>query len=123
MRAQQDKLSEDFSSKQKNAKIIVINEYSTNGRIKFPLNIRPSLLQKFRETTIGPLHIAIEHAMNEFLEKIQTQEDGTILVLNTEDFKPNPEDIDAAEKLTRKRSKVSALGKNEQENADEKSAD
>ncbi len=114
---------EEFPAKGKSAKVVVINEFSTAGRITFPLKVRPTLLDKFRENTIGPIHIAIEHAMTAFLEKVSLQEEGTIFALNAEDFSPNSADLAATRKSHKKTKQIPKSKEHTQEQADEESAD
>lgn len=114
---------EEAPQKIKSAKVVVVNEFSTTGRITFPLKIRPTLLDKFRENTIGPIHIAIEHAMAAFLKEMSSQEEGTIFALNAEDYAPSSDDLAATRKSPRKPNQIPKSKELTQEQADEESAD
>ncbi len=114
---------EETPPKIKSAKVVVVNEFSTTGRITFPLKIRPTLLDKFRENTIGPIHVAIEHAMTAFLEEMSSREEGTIFALNAEDYAPNPDDLAVTRKPPRKPNQTPKSKALIQEQADEESAD
>ena len=78
-------------------RLVVLNSSTSAGRYPQMFRIRPTLLKRARETTVGPLYIVLEHALEKLLLELSELPAGTLRSVNAMDYDPTAEDYAALE--------------------------
>lgn len=96
------KIAESISAT-KTPKLVVVNSSTSDGRYAQMFRIRPSLLKRAREASVGPLYLILEHALEKLLDDLDQLPSGTLRTINAFDMDPSVEDRELLDKIPRRR--------------------
>ena len=94
-------------------RLVVVNSSTSQGRSAVMLRVRPTILARLREVTVGPAYLIIEHALTRLMDDLEALPPGTMQSLNAFDMDPSPEDwalIDVVPGRRKKREASNAAG-------------
>lgn len=69
------------------------------------LRLRPTLLNRVREGTVGPLYLIIEHALTKLMDDLEAMPEGTMRSINAFDMDPSQQDWAMLDQLPSRRKK------------------
>lgn len=75
-----------------NPKLVVINSSTVKDRYQQMLRIRPTVLSRTRQLTVGPMYLIIEHALELLCDELERLPKGQIRTINAFDMDPSQED-------------------------------
>lgn len=96
-------------NKPANPKIVVAGQSVTTGRMPTLLRIRPTLVKRVREQSVGPLYLIIEHALERLLDEV-AKPNAKVVHVPGYAMSPTTEDV---EMLKSARATRAALDENE----------
>lgn len=79
-------------------RLVVVNSSTSEGRYQQMLRLRPTLLAKVRELTVGPMYIIIEVALQELVKQLEELPAGTMRTVNAFDLDPSQADREMMDK-------------------------
>lgn len=81
-----------------NPRLVVVNSSTSEGRYQQMLRLRPTLLAKVRELTVGPMYIIIEAALEQLVKDLEALPPGTMRTINAFEMDPSKEDREMMDK-------------------------
>jgi len=96
-------------------KLVVVNSSTSVGRYPQMFRIRPTLLSRARNLTVGPMYLILEHALEKLCAELEALPEGTIKSLNAFDMDPSREDqeMDIPRRRTERGPRLEAEAKSE----------
>ena len=94
-------------------RLVVVNSSTSQGRSAVMLRVRPTILARLREVTVGPAYLIIEHALTKLMDELEALPPGTMQTINAFDMDPSKEDwalIDVVPGRRKKREATDAAG-------------
>lgn len=84
-------------------RLVVLNSSTSDGRMRQMLRLRPSLVKRVRELTVGPIYIIIEVALEKLCQELEALEPGTLRTVDAATMDPTPEDAEAFDEVPKQR--------------------
>ncbi len=84
-------------------RLVVLNSSTSEGRMRQMLRLRPTLVKRVRELTVGPMYIIIEVALQKMCEDLEALEPGTLRTVDAATMDPTPEDAEAFDQVPKQR--------------------
>lgn len=81
-----------------NPRLVVVNSSTSEGRYQQMLRLRPTLLARVRELTVGPMYIIIEVALEQLVRDLEALPAGTMRTVNAFEMDPSQEDREMMDK-------------------------
>lgn len=79
-------------------KLVVVNSSTSEGRYQQMLRLRPTLLARVRELTVGPMYLIIEVALEQLVRDLEALPPGTMRTVNAFELDPSQEDREMMDK-------------------------
>ena len=73
-------------------RLVVVNSSTSVGRYQQMLRLRPTLLARVRELTVGPMYIIIEAALEQLVKDLEALPAGTMRTINAFEMDPSQAD-------------------------------
>lgn len=73
-------------------KLVIVNSSTSQGRYQQMLRLRPTLLARVRELTVGPMYLIIETALEQLIKELEALPPGSIRTINAFEMDPSQED-------------------------------